>query len=852
MAIPPPPLDDRDYAQLLADARSFALERCPEWTDMTPGDPGEVLLELFAYLTDALLYRLNRLPERLYVAFLNLIGVSLEPPSAASVTLTFSAPAADVVRRVPRGTRVGIAGSPRPEFTTVADAELPAGRASVDVPALACDQIAGELLGTGTGAPGQAVRLVAPPVIARVNRADQPDDARDLAIGVAAGPGERADLIHAAVGYCLWREVSTFADAEPEATVYVADRVAGTITFGPPVRDAADGSQRSLGAAPPTGRQIRAWYRRGGGAAGNIASGVLTRLVDPLPAFTVTNAGPAVGGRDAESVAEALIRGPAQLFSLQRAVTVGDFELAARRATGGVARAKAITQTEVWAHGTPGTVEIVLVPQPAEGHAVAASALGQLETPDTLERVRLDLDRRRPIGTRCEVSWAHYKTVSVRARLVLHPAADPDDARQRVLHRLGAVINPVDSGPDQRGWPFGQPLRVSDVYAAVLTEPSVRYVEEVSLAVDDVPDSDVSQLVADPFQPHTWLCGARDTVFRSMDDGEGWESAGRFPDETINVVITAPQRAGVVVVACRLGTAARSRLRASFDAGESWVVVAAETGFLINDLTVVQRDGQLVLLIATDQGLFECPLAAEQSVTQVLVDPASQGLGFYAITQLVSDQGDVSVALAAREQRGVFMSDSAGRPGTFRLIGLTGEDVRVLVVRRHGPRRLLLAGITVESGSDAGKGVQVLEIQGRELSPSGWQLLGNDWNGGSCRDLTVVGDTMLAASHRMGVLRLDLRAGDAKWQPPSVDSGLPLRDTPSGQVGRFEPVMTVAARAGAEVVLAAGARGVRCSADAGTTYRPSSERVFRDRVTLPATWLFCSGEHRIEVDSARI
>ena len=84
MPLPVPHLDDRDFARLLEDARALIPSRSPEWSDFTPGDPGMVLLELFAFLTDTMLFRLNRLPEKAYVAFLNLIGVQLEPPMAAS------------------------------------------------------------------------------------------------------------------------------------------------------------------------------------------------------------------------------------------------------------------------------------------------------------------------------------------------------------------------------------------------------------------------------------------------------------------------------------------------------------------------------------------------------------------------------------------------------------------------------------------------------------------------------------------------------------------------------------------------------------------------------------------------
>ena len=93
---PVPNLDDRRFQDLVDDAKRLVQQRCPEWTDHNVSDPGVTLIELFAWMTDQLLYRLNRVPDRNYVKFLELIGVTLFPPTAARTQVTFwlSAPAA--------------------------------------------------------------------------------------------------------------------------------------------------------------------------------------------------------------------------------------------------------------------------------------------------------------------------------------------------------------------------------------------------------------------------------------------------------------------------------------------------------------------------------------------------------------------------------------------------------------------------------------------------------------------------------------------------------------------------------------------------------------------------------------
>lgn len=90
MSLTPPNLDDRDFHELMEEARRIVAQGCPEWTDLSPGDPGWVVLEVFAHLTEVLIYRLNRLPEKVYVELLRLIGARLAPPVSASTVLRFS------------------------------------------------------------------------------------------------------------------------------------------------------------------------------------------------------------------------------------------------------------------------------------------------------------------------------------------------------------------------------------------------------------------------------------------------------------------------------------------------------------------------------------------------------------------------------------------------------------------------------------------------------------------------------------------------------------------------------------------------------------------------------------------
>ncbi|WP_405583404.1 putative baseplate assembly protein [Streptomyces sp. NBC_01190] len=107
MALPSPNLDDRRFQQFVDDAKRYIQQRAPEWTDHNVSDPGVTLVETVAHMADQIVYRLNRVPEKNHLAFLDLIGITLFPPSAARADVTFwlSAPLDEAVR-LPVGTEV--------------------------------------------------------------------------------------------------------------------------------------------------------------------------------------------------------------------------------------------------------------------------------------------------------------------------------------------------------------------------------------------------------------------------------------------------------------------------------------------------------------------------------------------------------------------------------------------------------------------------------------------------------------------------------------------------------------------------------------------------------------------------
>ena len=89
MFTPLPNLDDRRWQDLVSEGIALLPVHAPEWTDFNAHDPGITLLELFAYVTEGLLYRTNRIPMARKARMLDLLGIRRRPARAARFTVTF-------------------------------------------------------------------------------------------------------------------------------------------------------------------------------------------------------------------------------------------------------------------------------------------------------------------------------------------------------------------------------------------------------------------------------------------------------------------------------------------------------------------------------------------------------------------------------------------------------------------------------------------------------------------------------------------------------------------------------------------------------------------------------------------
>ncbi len=101
MPIKPPNLDDRRYADIVREARALIPQYCPEWTNLSDADPGMTLVQLFAWMTELTIYRLNRVPDKTYIHFLNFIGEERKRARPAVGPITFTSRSGRVVELPP-------------------------------------------------------------------------------------------------------------------------------------------------------------------------------------------------------------------------------------------------------------------------------------------------------------------------------------------------------------------------------------------------------------------------------------------------------------------------------------------------------------------------------------------------------------------------------------------------------------------------------------------------------------------------------------------------------------------------------------------------------------------------------
>jgi len=250
---------------------------------------------------------------------------------------------------------------------------------------------------------------------------------------------------------------------------YALDPVSGTITFG-------DGIH---GKIPPRGENnITVSFSTGGGIRGNVAKGAINRVLDSelAPKVQVNNRRAALGGKDSETLEEAIGRARTELRTVNRAVTPDDYEFIALKTPGlSVARAKAIPLYHPSQPGpVPDTVTMIVVPNSYKPMPIPGL--------DFLKTVYRHVDLHRTMGTEIFVIPPIYLEVIVLATVIRMPTDRKETVETAIMDRLNRFLSPLKGGgSDKNGWPFGRPVYISEIYALLDQVKGVDYIKKLTL-----------------------------------------------------------------------------------------------------------------------------------------------------------------------------------------------------------------------------------------------------------------------------------------------------------------------------------------------------------------------------------
>jgi Baseplate J-like protein len=443
---------NRDFASLVESLLDLASLRLPEWTDQSENDIGRMLLELFAYTGDVLLYYQDRIANEAFletaverrsvIDLLSLIGYTLATPAPASVALEVTPKDPGVTVQIDVGARFATEAAadkapvefvflPTSGAPLVQRADVVGGKVlPIIVTAVNATRVDSETLGISLGLENQRLPLSQRPVI--LPRDPDPQDA--ISVEVDSGSGFERWQRRAALFYSL--------SDDTHFVTRVDDDDRAEINFG-------DGT---FGRIPPAGAVIRASYLVGGGAQGNVAantvkvvrSGVNTDVV-------VTNPKPASGGAERESIEDARRNAPGVFRSLQRAVTSDDIA--------------ALAET------FPGVARAVAVPAAWNFVDVIVVADGALDLTDVLRASLVQyFESRRMVTTLITIREPVFVTISVEVVVGVEPTFFADDVARRGREALEALftIDQLD---------FGKTFHLSKVFEAVEAVDGVAFVE---------------------------------------------------------------------------------------------------------------------------------------------------------------------------------------------------------------------------------------------------------------------------------------------------------------------------------------------------------------------------------------
>ena len=332
-------------------------------------------------------------------------------------------------------------------------------------------RVVDERVGRGTGRPDQTVQLSRAPVL--------------------------PDSVELTVGSQRWTRTDDLATAPPEvevggtpdrrslstdgpATVFQVEPD-GRVTFGSGMR----------GARPAAHADIVASYAFGGGRAGLVPVGGISKAVGLPAGVKVTNPVRTWGAVDTESTADAETRMALTVRHQERCVTVEDFRQITERTPGvDIARVEVLPlfHHQLGPVEAPGVVTVMVIP----AHDPLQPAAPR---PDRmfLDTVCAHLDERRLVTTEVHVRGPDYVPVTVSVGFDVDAGRDVPPVREAITVAIRTALSPLPPPAGTR-WRLRRALDPREILTEVARVPGVSRVNGVEMTVRGVAVTDPQPL----------------------------------------------------------------------------------------------------------------------------------------------------------------------------------------------------------------------------------------------------------------------------------------------------------------------------------------------------------------------
>ncbi len=431
MPVTLPNLDDRKYADLIEEALAMIPAHAPEWTNHNPSDPGITLVELFAYLTEMLIYRLNRVTVENVIAFLNLIDAGNRTPDRFRDRARLTEEVRKVVLELRKPYRTITPGDFNEAVTKDFSKEVARAFTTVEQKPRFDDREVGFI--SVFAVPAQRSTVL-------VKKGEEyGDHSSDL-----RKPGNIA-----------FRLVS-----EPGEYIYIGmESPFNAIRF-------------QLAVTASLNKLTFEYFKGGGDAAKPEDSSQWAKLTEMEHRLADLTSNWASSGLVVFEPPGPEVWKQATIYTYTKPmywVRVSAEKPPTNRADA--------TAFQVDVYSAP-----VLPPDDASDQSLT-------------KRIKKDLDARRLLATRVSVTGPSYKRATVRGiTLHLKPDAREADVLKDAKEELSRFFHPLIGGRDGKGWPFGRAVYLSEIIERLVGLPGVDFVKNVDFKKGERPLQIISPL----------------------------------------------------------------------------------------------------------------------------------------------------------------------------------------------------------------------------------------------------------------------------------------------------------------------------------------------------------------------